>query len=199
MSDHIEEMSERLGAAAGRWRSPGRREPALDDDTLAVAEPTVAGRAEDAVSLLPHLEDTTVNGKRRRFGQSAILLAGQKHRLITHPGHPARISPRNGSGGTSGRDEVPSSKDSLRSSGSYRAGRTFRCGSQTGERSSAPRPAATRPDMSQRQSVLRRRGKTTLAWFDFIGDSVGNYGDHFRLETSNIRYVSSGSNRGSRA
>src|SRR3954465_11232902 len=98
MSDHIEEMSERLGAQPVAGKGRRRRESALDDDTLAVAELTVAGRAEDAVSLLPHLEDTTVNGKRRRFGQSPILLAGQKHRLIAHPGHPARISPRNGSG-----------------------------------------------------------------------------------------------------
>ena len=93
-----------------------RREPALDDDPLAVAEFAVAGRAEDPVPLLPALEDAAVDGERRSFVASRPFCLD---RSGTIDGRRARRIPRRSSSeeqfpATSGRDEVPSSKKSLR-------------------------------------------------------------------------------------
>src|SRR3954454_3093170 len=76
--DDLEEVAQRLfeQPVAGEWR--GRREPALDDHALGVAELAVTRRAEDAVTLLPALEDLAIYGEGHLRGLAPPLPARQQ-------------------------------------------------------------------------------------------------------------------------
>ena len=119
MRDHLEEVSQRLLAQALAGERRGRREPALDDHSLAVAQLAVARRAEDPVPLLTALEHLPIERERQGRRRLATLQPREQDGRSFTPAK-ARRSGWGTVPATSGRAEVPSSKNSLGSSGSYR-------------------------------------------------------------------------------
>jgi hypothetical protein len=67
--DNLEEIAERLAAQFQIVERRWGRKPSLDDDAPAVAKFTMAGRAEDPVSLLPTLEDAAIDWERCLRGE----------------------------------------------------------------------------------------------------------------------------------